>query len=86
MVNAIGPQPAPFRRCFLGLRRSSLAVISINRSSRHLIVWASQCLIDLGAYDEARRVIAQGIAIGKAKPTLLRLNVINDSLESTGHN
>jgi protein O-mannosyl-transferase len=49
MVIAPGPQPAPFQRCFLGLRRSSLAVISISRGSRHLIVWASICALALAA-------------------------------------
>jgi hypothetical protein len=49
MVIAPEPLSDPFQGCFLGLRRSSLAVISISRSSRHLIVWAFVCALALAA-------------------------------------
>jgi hypothetical protein len=40
----------------------------------------ASCLIVLGEHAEARKALAQGIAIGRSKETLLSLKAINDSV------
>lgn len=43
----------------------------------------ASCLIILGEHADARKAIDQGLAIGDAKPTLLQLKAMNDSVEAS---
>jgi hypothetical protein len=43
----------------------------------------ASCLILLGQHAEARKALAQGVAIGRSKEALLQLTAINDSVEAS---
>ncbi len=43
----------------------------------------ARCLIMLGQHAEARKALAQGVAIGRSKEALLQLTAINDSVDKS---